>query len=419
MQWGYRYRPAASPRAWLVWGLVLGLLAALSGPTFAYTFSDIEQHWARDSIKRLAESGLLEVYPDGLFRPDRPITRAEFAQMATAAFALQEGLPRVFTDAQDHWARQELSILVDHGVLQVGPDGTIRPDATLTRAEVGQAVITLLGLQGVSERVAALDTPRFEDVPANHPAFGAVQMAARLNLFPPFLRGRLLPDEFITRGETAYILDQALRLERASGRLERVDTERHVLWLSVPNGTERSFPLGELEVLQQQGWTRWQDLEPGTQVTLISNRFGRPLVAWAEPRTAYQGLLQSLQKLAVALLTPDQLQALLNGDWQQAAETLKIALYQELVNHGVRPWEAEALLAQDWNSVQELGRRRLAEAAAGYLGVSPQLAFALLDQDWTSARDYAQKEALERLLEQYLFTSSVQGQAPVGNGQGT
>src|SRR5690606_30497897 len=237
-------------------------------------------------------------------------------------------------------------------------------------------------------------------------AFGALQMASRLNLIPPFLRGRLFPDEAVTRGETAYILDQALRLERASGRLERVDPQRKVLWLSVPNGTERSFPVADLDVLLQDEWVPWQDLKPGTQMTLISNRFGRPLLAWAEPRTAYQGLLQSLQKLAVALLTPDQLQALLNGDWQKAAETLKIALYQEMVQHGVRPWEAEALLAQDWDSVQELGRRRLAEAAASYLSISPQLAFALLDQDWTSARDYAQKEALERLLEQYLFTSS-------------
>lgn len=400
------FRPWALRRGWLVGGLLLGLLVALSSPGFAYTFSDIEQHWARDSIRRLAESGLLETYPDGLFRPDRPITRAEFAQMATAVFALQEGLPRVFTDAQGHWAQRELSILVDHGVFQLGADATIRPEATLSRAEVGQAVITLLGLQAVSQQLARLDTPRFEDVPAQHESFGALQLAARLNLFPPFLRGRLFPHEPITRGETAYLLDQALRLERASGRLERVDTQRNVLWMSVPNGTERSFPVGDLEVLLQEGWTPWHDLEPGTQVTLISNRFGRPLVAWAEPRTAYQGLLQSLQKLAVALLTPDQLQALLNGDWQQAAETLKIALYQELVHHGVRPWEAEALLAQDWNSVQELGRRRLAEAAASYLSISPQLAFSLLDQDWSTARDYAQKEALERLLEQYLFTSS-------------
>src|SRR5690606_26821805 len=125
--------------------------------------------------------------------------------------------------------------------------------------------------------------------------------------------------------------------------------------------------------------------------------------AWAGPATRAEGWRESLRDLAAALLTPEQLRAVLNGDWEQAGSGLKAALYQELVARGVRPWEADALLNQDWNAAQELGIVRLTELLGQYLGVSPELVHAVIDRDWAAARDQAQVEVLERLLQARLF----------------
>src|SRR5690606_27731519 len=122
------------------------------------------------------------------------------------------------------------------------------------------------------------EPPLFEDVPPVDPAFRDVQLAARLGLFPPFFRGRLWPNEAVTRGEAAYMIDAAVRLEMLSGRVERIDLDRQLLWVSTTGG-ERSYPVTELDVLTPEGWQGWHQLQSGDRIHLVINRFGRPLLA--------------------------------------------------------------------------------------------------------------------------------------------
>jgi len=378
-------------------------IATVSGVAFALPLADVEPSWARESIKRLVEAGFAEGYDDGTFRPDQPVTRAEFARMAARAFALEPGPDLVFADAHDHPAREELAMLVNHGALAAERDTTIAPEGPVSRGEGARALVALLGLTPLEARVRRVEEAAFEDVPPDHPFFAPIQLAARLVLFPPFMRGRLWPDEAVSRAEAAFMVDAALRLERHSGQLERIDPERRVLWLSGPNRTQRSFPVSELDVLDAAGVVPWTALEPGRSLHLVVNRFGRPLLAWTEPEGRYAGLRETLREVAVELLTPEQLRAVLDGDWEHVADGVRVALYKELVARGVRPWEADALLALDWTAVQELGLVRLSEAVSDYLNVSPQLVAALIDRDWVTARNYAQIEALERLLQAQLF----------------
>jgi len=378
-------------------------VATLSGVALAFPLADVEPNWARESIQRLVEAGVAQGYPDGTFRPDQPITRAQFAQMAARAFQLEPGPDFVFADAQDHPARRDLAMLVSYGALAAERDTTIAPEKPLTRAEAARALVALLGLTTLEGRVRRAEGIAFDDVPAGHPFFAPIQLAARLGLFPPFMRGRLWPDEAVSRAEAAFMVDAALRLERHSGQLERIDAERRVLWISGPNRTQRSFPVSELDVLDTERVVPWTALEPGRSLHLIVNRFGRPLLAWTEPEGRYAGLRETLREVAVELLTPEQVRAVLDGDWEHVADGVRVALYKELVARGVRPWEADALLALDWTAVQELGLVRLSEAVGQYLNVSPQLVAALIDRDWVAARNYAQVEALERLLQSQLF----------------
>jgi len=79
--------------------LCLTLLAPLSAAGAASpAFTDISGHWAEDTIERFADSGIISGFPDGSFRPNQLVTRAEFAAIVTRAFSLSEEVSFEFPD---------------------------------------------------------------------------------------------------------------------------------------------------------------------------------------------------------------------------------------------------------------------------------------------------------------------------------
>ena len=115
----------------------------------------------------------------------------------------------------------------------------------------------------------------------------------------------------------------------------------------------------------------------------------------------YPALLQGLNGAAQSLLeilTPEQITAIVNGDWQKLNEEVRYELYQEMVDRGIAPWEAEALLSQDWSGLETMAKDRLAAEAADYLEITPEMIYAALNQDWQKVLEYAQVELAERLL---------------------
>lgn len=102
-------------------------------------FSDVASgDWFNVTVSSLAQMGVIAGYEDGSFRPNAPITRAEFAAIATRFFAergvtYNEGL---FADITgDEWFADVVAAAVERGLLGGYPDGTVRPNATITRAE--------------------------------------------------------------------------------------------------------------------------------------------------------------------------------------------------------------------------------------------------------------------------------------------
>jgi hypothetical protein len=74
-------------------------------------FPDTIEHWSKDWVLRAQKIGFVAGYPDGLFRPDGSVTRAEFTKMIMAAFNIEEttiikpdGGESSFTDTAGHWA---------------------------------------------------------------------------------------------------------------------------------------------------------------------------------------------------------------------------------------------------------------------------------------------------------------------------
>ncbi|MBB6674852.1 S-layer homology domain-containing protein [Cohnella nanjingensis] len=141
------------------------------------SFSDVPvSHWASQAIGNAVSRGWMKGYPDGTFRPEQSITRAEMA-------ALLAGLPQregeaasvaEFTDTVGHWAQAAIRQAHAAGLLNGYPDGRFLPKQALSRAEAVAIVNKLLGRKPEED-----GEPRFADVPKTHWAFGAIQAASK------------------------------------------------------------------------------------------------------------------------------------------------------------------------------------------------------------------------------------------------
>jgi len=93
----------------------------------------------------MVNMGIIQGYEDGTFRPNANITRAEFAAIAarfmSSGYDVEEDL---FTDIANHWARESINDAAMAGWINGYEDGAFRPDAAITRAEAVTLVNNVL-----------------------------------------------------------------------------------------------------------------------------------------------------------------------------------------------------------------------------------------------------------------------------------
>lgn len=100
-------------------------------------FNDIRGIEAEEYITHLHGAGIVNGMPDGSFRPDSEITRAEFMVLLVKVLNIEGTAENTagFTDIDGHWARNILLIASKHGLISGYEDGTVRPDRPITLAE--------------------------------------------------------------------------------------------------------------------------------------------------------------------------------------------------------------------------------------------------------------------------------------------
>ena len=93
--------------------------------------------WYADTVGYAVQRGIVSGYPDGSFKPNKPITRAEFAAIASRFDALAQGNAISFSDlAPSHWGYNAIRSAATKGWISGYPDNTFRPEQAITRAEV-------------------------------------------------------------------------------------------------------------------------------------------------------------------------------------------------------------------------------------------------------------------------------------------
>ena len=126
--------------------LFLALLTALllSAAVSAADYSDVsDAHWANEQIVYLKDE--ITGYPDGTFRPNANITRAEFAAILSRLAGVKSSYTASLTDIAGHWAASAISAVSAKGWVTGYPDGSFHPNANITRAEAMAMINRMLG----------------------------------------------------------------------------------------------------------------------------------------------------------------------------------------------------------------------------------------------------------------------------------
>ena len=140
--------------------------------SYPASFSDVTSaHWAANYIGYMEQFGIVRGYSDGTFRPNAPITRAEFAAICCRFEQLTDGAA-TFTDVPaSHWAAKSIAYAAKRGWVTGYADGTFKPGNNITRAEVAAVTCRLLERNADKEYIRAhlKELPRvFADMNEQH-----------------------------------------------------------------------------------------------------------------------------------------------------------------------------------------------------------------------------------------------------------
>jgi hypothetical protein len=188
--------------------LFLLLPGAASGATPSFT--DIQKHWAKNYILDFASRGFIEGYPDKTFRPDQPISRAEFTcillnSMGITPSANAEG--GTFSDTATHWAHAQIAEAVQRGILVVSeyPNG-LKPDGPILRSEAAAMMVRALGKSPDTTTTTFKD----QNLIAKSMYRGYIKAASDAGLMNGYQDGTFRPFQGVTRAEACVMLSNLM-----------------------------------------------------------------------------------------------------------------------------------------------------------------------------------------------------------------
>ncbi len=196
----------------------LSMSLAISATALAAIPSDIGGHWAQGTIIQWTSNGYIAGYPDGTFKPDNSITRAEFVVLVNKAMGYNDRGNAYFSDVSaSHWAYAEIMKGVEAGYITGNGDGTFRPDAPVTRQEAAVMISKILGLG--QDFASAAKYADYRYIPSWAAGYvGAVTNAGIMSGYPD---GDFKADRVLTRAEAVISLDKTMNYDNKTEEDDR------------------------------------------------------------------------------------------------------------------------------------------------------------------------------------------------------
>lgn len=174
--------------------------------TSSRVFIDVGEGWAKAPILSINEKGWMIGTRDFYFEPNRALTRAEAASLLVRVLGLQNTYFNIsyFTDIPyNHWAKKDIEVAVQHGLMQGLGNQRFAPDESLTREEMATLLTRLLKISPSQN----IKNP-FKDIDPSSWSYPYIVSIAKENIFEGYEDGTFRPKEKVTRAQMAALLDR-------------------------------------------------------------------------------------------------------------------------------------------------------------------------------------------------------------------
>ena len=184
---------------------LLASLVVVPSTQAALNFTDAAEipSWATEAIEELVDQGVISGNDDGSFAPNRQLNRAEVAKIVALATGVEVVSPvsQTFPDVpRGAWFYDYIETMYANGWIDGYPDGYFRPEVGINRAEVAKMSVQAFGIDQVTPR-----TPSFSDVRSTDWFYSYVETAVDNGLMLGYGDGTFGPSNPVTRAETAVI----------------------------------------------------------------------------------------------------------------------------------------------------------------------------------------------------------------------
>lgn len=174
---------------------------------------DLQGHWAADDVSKLMARGSVGGYPDGSFKPDASITRAEFSKILRQSLGLTSVTGNDFADTAEHWAVSDIHTLADSQIIVPVEYGrNYGPDYNITRREIAIMLIRAMGLNDSATAYSGQTTGFTDDASIKSYDKGYLYLAKELGLVGGYEDGTFRPNNRATRAEACVMIVRLLTL---------------------------------------------------------------------------------------------------------------------------------------------------------------------------------------------------------------
>ncbi len=156
------------------------LVTKMENKNYTSKFSDVNSSdWYGNYVSFLSEHGIIDGYADGTFKPNANITRAELVALVAKALDINGQYTNYFSDTAGMWASNAISAINSFGFIKGYADGTFRPNANITRAETTVFLNAVLGRNSSSS--GQIVSNAFNDIKPTDWFYESVIEAANLS----------------------------------------------------------------------------------------------------------------------------------------------------------------------------------------------------------------------------------------------
>ncbi|MGN0031393.1 MAG: S-layer homology domain-containing protein [Candidatus Gastranaerophilaceae bacterium] len=264
--------------------MLLGAAVFVLATAPAMAFPDVsDDYWAAPQINLLSEQGVIVGYPDGTFKPDANVTRAEFAAMAIRALGQQHtkvAQPVHFTDIDEsHWAYSDIQKALYFDLISCDKSGELfRPDDSVSRAESLTVSVNALTTETISPAKAqevlskmyidANTIPEWFLIPA-----GKAEILGMIVVAPSAKKAALEANRPATRAEVSAILFNMMEQAKLNPNAKLAEAMRKktgegfVVDNATVQGSVGTLPAGAIVPIKLNSYISTQSSEGGTLYT--------------------------------------------------------------------------------------------------------------------------------------------------------